>query len=75
MNPYIKAALVIIAAVLGAYGTAMATQTGVVNWNSVFGGMASAAGGAILGLFTNMPQRQWTDEERASKLGDQNDKA
>lgn len=69
MNSYVKAALVILAAVLGAYGTAMASSADVVHWNSVWGAVASSAASAILGIFTNLPRSEWTDSERAVKLG------
>lgn len=74
MNPYVKALLVIVAAVLGAYGTAMVSTAVPVNWNAVFGSMASAAGGAILGLFTNMPRSEWSDAQRAVKSGGTDEK-
>lgn len=67
MNSTVKAVLVVLAAILAAYGTAMAA--GVTDWHAMTGSMASAAAGSILGLFTNMPQRAWSDEERAAKLG------
>lgn len=64
MNPYVKAALVIAAALLGAYGTAMmAVPVGMdANWNAIYGSMATAAGGAILGLMTDM-RKQVPDDK------------
>lgn len=72
MNPYVKAVLVIAAAVLGAFGASMATNA---DMHQVYGNMATAAGSAILGLFTNMPKREWSDEERAAKTGGTDEKA
>lgn len=71
MNPYFKAILVIAAAVLGAFGAAMAAHADMAQ---IYGSMATAAGSAILGLFTNMPKREWSEEERAVKLGGTDEK-
>lgn len=68
ISPTMKILLLLLAAALGSYGTSMAT--GVVSWPQVTGGVASALASAIVGLFVNMPKREWSEEERANKLGE-----
>lgn len=69
MNPYVKAALVLIGTALASFGASAAN--GVHDWFIISGGMATALGGAIAGLFVQLPQKEWTTEERAEKLGRQ----
>ena len=68
MNAYIKAILVVLGAILVPMGAGM--SAGIHDWYIIGGGMATAGASALAGLFVRLPQREWSDEERAKKLGD-----
>jgi hypothetical protein len=73
MNPYIKAIIVVLGAILVPMGAGM--SAGIHDWYVIGGGMATAGASAIAGVFVRLPgdaarKNEWTDEERAAKLGE-----
>jgi hypothetical protein len=68
MNPYIVAALLVFVGALAQFGNLIAQ--GVHDPLIIAGSVATAVATTIGGVLTKLPQRQWTDEERAEKLGD-----
>lgn len=57
-----------IAAGATQYGILVAA--GVTEFQPLLAGVLGTIGTTIAGLLKQLPQRQWTDEERAEKLGD-----
>lgn len=74
MTPYFKASLVVLGALLVSFGTALAAASTPVNWVAVGAAVCTSVGSAIMGLLTDM-RFQWTDEKRAAKTGETDEKA
>ena len=68
MNSYVTAVLVVLGAILVPMGAGM--SAGIHDWYVLGGGMATAGASAIAGLFVRLPQKEWSEAERAAKLGD-----
>jgi hypothetical protein len=68
MNPYVTAVLVVLGAILVPMGAGM--SAGIHDWYVLGGGMATAGASALAGLFVRLPQKEWSEAERAAKLGD-----
>ena len=68
MNSYVTAILVVLGAMLASMGAGM--SAGIHDWYILGGGMATSGASAIAGTFVRLPQKEWSEEERAKKLGD-----
>jgi len=67
ISPAMKLFLLTLAAMLTSFGTLIAA--GARDPYVLLGGAASSIGTAILGFFMQPPQKVWTDEQRAARLG------
>jgi len=68
MKPWMFVLLTIIGA--GLVQFSILVGSGITTPLQLCAGVAGAIGTAIAGLFARMPQKEWTDEQRAAKLGD-----